>query len=66
MRAALSGWPGTLAVEASERTGEVRVRYRAGSLRPEDLLQTIAGCVVLPRTRGLLGRLGRIFARRRP
>ncbi len=66
MRAALSGRPGTLAVEASERTGEVRVRYQAGSLRPEDLLQTIAGCVVLPRTRGLLGRLGRLFGRRRP
>ena len=64
MRAALSGQPGTLAVEASEQTGEVRVRYQAGSLRPEDLLQTIAGCVVLPRTRGLLGRLGRLLRRR--
>lgn len=51
-------------MEASERTGEVRVRYQAGSLRPEDLLQTIAGCVVLPRTRGLLGRLGRLLRRR--
>ena len=66
MRAALSGRPGTLAVEASERTGEVRVRYQAGSLRPEDLLQTIAGCVILPRTRGLLGRLGRLLPWRRP
>ncbi|HEV8663685.1 MAG TPA: hypothetical protein VGT06_11185 [Candidatus Methylomirabilis sp.] len=52
-------------MEASERTGEVRVRYRAGSLRPEDLLQTIAGCVILPGTRGLLGRLGRLFQRHR-
>ena len=66
MRAALSGRPGVLAVEASERTGEVRVRYQVGSLQPEDLLRTIAGCVVLPRTRGLLGRLGRLFPRRRP
>ena len=66
MRAALSGWPGTLSVEASERTGEVRVRYRVGSVQPEDLLQTIAGCVVLPRTRGLLGRLGRLLSGRRP
>lgn len=46
-------------MEASERTGEVRVRYRAGSLRPEDLRATIAACVILPRTRRLLGRLGR-------
>ena len=63
MRAALSGRPGVLAVEASEGTGEVRVRYQTGSLRPEDLLQTIAGCVVLPRPRGLLGRLGRLLRR---
>ncbi|HEU5393603.1 MAG TPA: hypothetical protein VFV36_02270 [Candidatus Methylomirabilis sp.] len=54
-----------MAVEASERTGEVRVHYRTGSLRPEDLLQTITGCVILPGTRGLLGRLGRLFRRRR-
>jgi len=65
VRAALSGRRGVVAVEASERTGEVRVRYRSGSLRPEDLLQTIAGCVVLPGTRGLLGRLGRLFQRHR-
>jgi hypothetical protein len=66
VRAALSGQPGTLAVEASEGTGEVRVRYQTGSLRPEDLLETIGGCVVLPRTRGLLGRLGRLFRPHRP
>jgi len=66
VRAALSGRPGVLEVEASERTGEVRVRYRVGSLRPEDLSQTIAGCVVLPRSRGLLGRLGRLLGRRGP
>ncbi len=66
MRAALSGRPGTLAVEASERTGEVRIRYQAGRLRPEDLSQMIAGCVILPRTRGLLRRLGRLLPWRRP